>query len=368
MVHRPGNRNRRGSRVIGRAWPLAAFVLLLVGLSAAGRAEVGTALDRYLERYPDLYTARVAVERPGEVSAVLGPAMRSMLVRLTGLRRPEDHPGVAAGLADPERFVQQYRFESDRGGGLAVRFDEAAVDEFVDRLGLGRWSRVRPRLVIWLAVEDERGRKRYADPASEAAAALEAPASERGVPFIVPLFDIEDRVAVPVSTLWGGFPEPLERASARYAADAILAGRIRRDEAGRWQARWTLFGDPGGEFRTEGGGLDTVVSEGLHGVADRFSARFARRGEAAGAVAVPLRVDGVERFEDYVRLTRYLASIDIVERIRVVRLEGSRVHFQLRAAGGLSALAELIALGPTLVPDEGERNGDGEPVIRYRLR
>ena len=223
---------------------------------------------------------------------------------------------------------------------------------------------MRPRVIVWLAVEDARGRKSYVDSISPAATAIDGPARERGMPFILPLLDIEDRMTLPVSTLWGGFPEPIQRASRRYAADAVLAGRAWQGDTGSWKARWTLFGELAREFRTSGESLETAIAEGMHEAADRFAARFARRGAAAAASRVPLAVTGVERLEDYARALHYLASIDIVESVQVERVEPSRVRFVVHVRGGRPALAELIALGRTLGPRgrRGRRRG-----IRARL-
>jgi len=333
----------------------------------AGLAGTAAGAD---DRYPDLYTARVTAQDRGNIDFALGRAMRAMLVRLTGLRRPEASPGASDAFANPERYVQQYLFESGADHDLTVKFDPGAIDRLVEELGLGRWSRVRPRVIVWLAIEDERGRKTYVDSASPLAASIDAPAHERGIPFVLPLYDIKDRMTLPVSTLWGGFPEPIERASRRYAADAILAGRAWRGETGLWGARWTLFGELAREFRTSAQTLEAVVAEGVHEVADRFASRFARRGAAAATARVPIEIAGVERLEDYGRLMDYLASIDIVETVRVERVEASRVRVVLRALGGRPALAELIALGRTLVPAEGTagEGDEGASALDYRLR
>ena len=348
---------------------LAAALLAMAGFAwAVAGAAAGP--DGAGDRYPDLYTARVMAEDRGNIDLALVRAMRVMLVRLTGLRRPEASPGVRDAFANPERYVQQYLFESGADHDLTVKFDPGAIDRLVEELGLGRWSRVRPRVIVWLAVEDERGWKTYVDSSSRAAAAIDEPAHERGMPFVLPLYDIEDRMTLPVSTLWGGFPEPIERASRRYAADAILAGRAWRAETGLWKARWTLFGELTREFRTSGESLEAAVAEGMHEVADRFAARFARRGAAAAATRVPIEVAGVERLEDYGRLMGYLASIDIVETVQVERVETSRVRIVLRAKGGRPALAELIALGRTLVPAKSAAGEDDEggSALDYQLR
>ena len=349
---------------------LAGALLALACLSWVGPPVAGAGLEGPADRYLDLYTSRVTTEDRADLAPALARAMRAMLVRLTGSRNPEESPGVREAFATPERFVQQYLFESGDGHGLTVTFDPGAVDRLVEQLGLGRWSRVRPRVIVWLAVEDERGRKSYVDSASPVAAAIDGPARERGMPFILPLFDIEDRMTLPLFTLWGGFAEPIQRASRRYSADAILAGRAWRGGTGLWKARWTLFGDLTREFRTSGESPEAAVAEGMHAVADRFAARFAMRGATAASTRVPITVDGVERLEDYGRLLRYLASIDIVETVQVERVESSRVRFVLEAKGGQPALAELIALGRTLVPAAGgpDRDAGGEAPLDYVLR
>lgn len=357
----------------------AAAVLLSTALCGGGAAESAEGLGERFELYPDLHTVRVPLENRDDLDPALARAMRQMLVRATGLRRPEESPGVLEALNDPESFVQQYLFESDPDLGLTVKFDEAAVAGIVERLELGWWSRIRPLVILWLAVEDEQGRKSYVDSAFPAAEVIDETARERGLPVLLPLFDIQDRIALPVSTLWGGFPEPIRRASDRYAADAILAGRAYQDHMGRWRARWTLIRDTDDEFRTSGEHLETVVSEGIHRLADRFAEQFARRGEAAVPVRAPITITGVEQLEDYARVLRYFASLDVVEEVQVVRIEGSHVRLVLRTKGGFPALTELIAFGRTLVPEteeggeagrggESEEGVEGTPAAVYRLR
>ncbi len=372
---------RRRGRWLAAAAGAAAAAALALAVALPGTAAHAQSGAQSLERYLDLYTVRVAAESAaGDLAPALASALRQVLVKVTGRRRLEESAGVVEALANPEGFVQQYFFESDPDFGLTVKFDEGAVHDLVERLGLGRWSRVRPLVLVWLVVEDGQGRKAYVGGGTPAAGALDAVAAERGVPFLLPLLDLEDRGALPVSALWGGFSESIRRASERYAPDAVLTGRAHRDEAGLWQVRWTLFADVGGAFGTLGESLEAALAEGVHRVADRFAERFARRGESA--FAVPVAVHGVEALEDYARLVAYLSSIDVVERVRVDRVERSRVRLTLRVRGGLPVLAELVALGRTLEPlESGEEEGPppgtaaagGEEreqpaAVRYRLR
>ena len=147
---RPASRGRRR---------LAAAVLATAGLAwaaAAGAAGPDGAGDRY----PDLYTARVMAEDRGNIDLALVRAMRAMLVRVTGLRRPEASRGVREAFANPERYVQQYLFEFRRRPRphreVRPRRDRAA------RRG-ARTRPVEPRAAPGDRVARRRGRARAED-------------------------------------------------------------------------------------------------------------------------------------------------------------------------------------------------------------
>jgi len=64
-------------------------------------------------------------------------------------------------------------------------------------------------------------------------------ANLRGVPLFLPFNDEQDRDTLNLSEIWGLFPEPIEKASQRYAPDRIAIVRVSRRGEG-WRARWIL--------------------------------------------------------------------------------------------------------------------------------
>lgn len=362
---------------------MLAGVALVAALVAGGGAR---AADGHL--WPELFNVRAPVEDQSNLEPAFRHAMQQMLVRVTGLRQPERAPGVAETFDHAETYIERYFLESTTAADgsarlvLLVQFDPDAIRELVDRLELGWWSRIRPQVLAWVVFEDETGRKVYAESGSGAGMALRAAADARAVPLVLPLFDAEDRAALPASMLWGGFPEPIERASARYRAAAVLVGRVHRSGTGLWNARWTILSElvEGGNFQTDGTSLEAAVGEGMQQIADRLAERFALRGGAGAPVPAYFRVSGVEQLEDYARVLDYLAAIDIIEDVQVARLEPSHAGFHIRVRGGLRTLADLLVLDRVLAPvgeeEEGQvaggdgRSGSVEPgdEATWRLR
>jgi len=106
------------------------------------------------------------------------------------------NPIVAAAVSDPARYVQEFQYrtaaaaEGGAGGGqelrLWTRFDSRAVDGLLREAALPTWGRVRPSLLVWLAVEDAAGRTLVgADDDRELVASLGRGAGQRGVPLVI---------------------------------------------------------------------------------------------------------------------------------------------------------------------------------------
>ena len=171
--------------------------------------------------------------------------MEQVLVRVTGRRDIATDPGVGELLAQPGAYVQQFR-ETDEGD-LWVSFDQNAVDEVLVGSGLPIWGGERPAVLMLLAMDLGGGRRSVLAaedevPDPETVALRESVTEQaelRGLPFVLPLMDAQDRSVVSFTDLWGGFDQVLLAAAQRYDVDAVLLGRFRYDEPDR--IRWTLF-------------------------------------------------------------------------------------------------------------------------------
>ena len=163
------------------------------------------------------------------------------------------------------------------------------------------------------------------------------------------------------SDVWGGFRQPVLDASARYHADAILAGAIESPVPGIWEGRWTVYmGQQTISWNSESVLLAAVLEEGVDKLVDILAAQFARSAVTPGINQVRLVVADIFNVDQYASVLAYLSSLNSVTDVEVTRVESGRVTYLLQAHGGELAISQAIELGRLLAPIG---NSDSE----YRL-
>ena len=326
---------------------------------------------------PDLYEAevRVATQEPADREAALRLALRRVLSKVSGRREVESHPLLVDALSAPAGFVQQYQYrtrsaeepDSEEGetSRLWAKFDAKVVDGLIHEAGLPVWGRSRPSVLVWLSVESA-GRRELlaADEGAAYLAPIEDGARRRGIPLVLPLLDLEDRLAVSPDELWAGFLERLRSASARYDTEAVLLVRVRELPPILAEAHWSLLVNGGEQhWSTQADLPELLLEDGMHVAADLLAARYVRPAEQYVTRRVDLVVTGVHTLEDYARALRYLHSLDEVERVDVYTVEAGQVRFRVDAHGGRASIRQSVALGATLSP-EGYPAPDGALQVR----
>lgn len=179
---------------------------------------------------------------------------------------------------------------------------------------------------------------------------MQRQAQRRGVPLFVPLWDLEDQVQLRFTDVWGNFQDSIRAASARYATEAILVGRLFRQAGGVWEARWSLYqGAHVDHWRAASPLQAEVLSVGVDGAADRLGQRFAQIFDESQSSRVRVTVRDINSVEDYARAMEFLQSLDVVTSLQVERVNGSYTTFDLRVRGDSSGLAQTISFGRTLL-------------------
>ena len=339
----------------------AAGLLLVFAVSAGGPAAASAEVA--------LYEAEVGWSG-GDAEdrvAAFRRALRQVLVKVTGLRRVAEAAEYEPLVANAQGLVQQYQLRTVTVGSgetavqeprLWARFDESAVDRLVREAGLPAWSRTRPSVLAWVAVErDGAPRMAGSEGTGDVVDILRRGAAWRGMPLALPLLDLEDLARVGPSEIRAGAEEQVRAASERYRPGGILIGWIERGVL--WEARWSLL-LPGAaqRWKTEGDVLDLVVDEGVQEAADVLSTRYADAAfEEAARSAIVVSVSGVHDFGGYARTMRYLESLDEVESVEVLAVVPGRLRLGLKLHTGAAELRGLLALGATLAEDAGEVDG-----------
>jgi hypothetical protein len=340
-----------------------------------------------------LYQAAVPVSGQSAQSRADGirSAFASVIVKVSGDRGLLNHPEIPGILNKASAYVQQYRYKALESSAvetapdsadrlLWVRFDERAVNRLLRESGVPVWGGARPSILVWLGQEQGRRRDLLSlEWERQLRESLNSVGTSRGISFLWPLMDMEDRNAIRVSDLWGGFEETIRRASERYQPDVILVGRMAQQGSSSWRGEWLLYlPDKVNRWQTSANAKVALASEGLNQAVDTLALRYAPQQVAQGEGEIRIRVHGLTRLEDYVLVKEYLQSLVMIQQLDVLSADTEKVNFKVRIHGSREALERGIQLGSVLEPVESldytatlESNKSelvvGESLV-YRLR
>ena len=324
------------------------------------------------EGVESLFEADVPVtgQQPELRTGYMRTAMEEVLVRVTGQREVLDRASIRAMLADPERYVQQYRYFTPPDATpprlmLRVRFDGGAIQQALQQQGVAYWGNTeRPDILVWLAVNDE-GTRYIVSAQDDNAAhrAMEQAADQRGIPILFPLMDLEDQGKVRFADIWGGFFDEIQTASERYNPQAVLIGRLNHSASGGWVARWDIpNGGEAGSWTGNGEQLGAVLQAGIDTLSGHLASRLAVTAPGADTGVTNVTVEGVNTLTAFARVDDYLSSLTTIRRLQLERVDASSLQYALQLNGTLDGLTQTIAIGTVLEPSPGGAPG------AYRLR
>jgi hypothetical protein len=335
-------------------------LLLLLGMASAASAA------------QDPYAAEVPVADDGleARNAGIRAAFSQVLTQLTGNPDAASRPAAVAVADTAPTLVQQfgYRLEQDPDAGsqryLRVRFEQRAMDRLVRDLGLGAWRSFSPKLVLWLAQEENGQRALFGlAEAPQVLRTVQQQATRRGIELRVPLLDLQDLGQVSAADVWGGREEQLRSGSRRYGSELVLSGAM-LPAGDNWRFRWMLIdGDRVDRFDGPVAELADGIGSGIDAAADVLVSRYAPTGDD-GWQSVRVRVLDVATLAQYARLSSYLGEQDAVRDLAVLEASDDELLLQLDVRGGDQVLEQLLSFGGRLEPLPG-----GEPGERlYRVR
>ncbi len=313
-----------------------------------------------------VFTIDVADSTPAALTA----AMQAVLVRATGHIRAASDPQLAALVANAAAYVQSYQHGA--AGELQVSFKAAALEQAIRTVGRNLWSADRPFTLIVL------GGLPGPSQQALAATAVQQAAETRGLPIsIVPLAvrDSNGRLLARQSLLAmvhnfgaeqmligedvnpGATPAASGAALNPAAASpsAVVAPGAAAPAAGQADAwRWTLVTPF--MMRRFTGSVTTGIDATVRLLAPPLAAT-----SADSVVETPVRIEGLQRLDDYAQVETMLAAVPGVHQSLVARLSGSHAVFDLWARGGAAGVSRMLADSPRFRP----LGGPGMLAYRY---
>ncbi|MDD2051345.1 DUF2066 domain-containing protein [Pseudomonas putida] len=333
------------------------FVGCLSIFSLAAQAQTLTGL--YQVREP------VASQSSEERAQATLRALDTLLLRLTGDAKALQNPGLAEVRKDPQQIITQYGYDAGPPESLQVDFDPVSTDRVLRQAGLSLWGSNRPAILGWWLNDSTEGSNLVGD-AQASAEPLRRAAQHRGLPLRLPLGDLEEQLVATAKNLEGNDPSPLQAASERYSADALLAVHARED-GGQWQAKWRLWlGDQREDGTAQGADPAALADAVMLAVSQRLAPRFVVKPGVATEQLLEVQGMNLERYAALERLLEpFGARLQEVDGERVLyRVNGSAE--QLRAQLGLARLQEVPpgeGLAPAPAPAPQAATAEPVPAV-----
>ena len=192
---------------------------------------------------------------------------------------------------------------------MDVNFAAHLLDRLLANAAIPVWDANRPSILVWMVVQDSDGNRRLLNREShpQIVELMQSFASQRGVPILFPLLDFEDRRNLDPARLWALDAEAITAASARYAPDSILAGRLlqtgTQDLVGLWQFQFRDQLQVFDSFETD---LKAYINEPLDRVTSQLARHFAVVRSISGRQTVRMQVSNIRDLSDWSTLVGYL--------------------------------------------------------------
>lgn len=304
-----------------------------------------------------LYEAEVPVsaQSAGSRKKNMAAVLRVVLIKLTGDRYVPSRNGVTELLFNADQYVQQFEYRTKEIKGskqlyLWARFNSASLDKVLREAAIPVWGRERPSTLVWLAVSDASGRRLSGlSDISGYVEKMEVQAKNRGIVLVLPLLDLEDTNQLQVSDIWGSFEEPLLAASRRYNANVVLTGRLEAISPELWEAHWVAYIDEHAfTWVTQGNLAETVIIEGVDGLADTLAERYGQAGTYSQSGEIEILVNDITGYNQYSKVLNYLESLNSVTKVEVKEVTQDSVIYVLTTQADVSVISRAVDLGQTL--------------------
>lgn len=317
-----------------RKW-LSAF-FLVAGVSVSLQAAVVDTL--YEVTLP--CTSQADLER----QALFKQGMEEVLERVSVGSQLRQNRDIVSALDRAVDFVERYAYE---GENIRIQFNAGMIKPLIHKTGQVMWGANRPRVVLWLAVEENHQRRligQETDPILQGK--VMEMATRRGIPLILPQMDLEDINAVSTSDVWGEFPSVLQQASQRYGAQAVLVGRLRAVEGNEWEASWQwLTGSVPLIWENAGTSVDGVLNAGFDRLNLQFKDQYAAKKEGSLSQSMMLGISNLHSIRDFIQAESYLESVDLIKEVNLVQVLGDKVVFEIIPRHPQSSQALMQAIG-----------------------
>lgn len=381
----------------GRSLLMGVLVMALGGFGGATFAQdeiysakvlVKTQAEAERNRAASTTLPEVAVRASGRSDAATNAVIKAAQGRAENYLFGFSYSDYVATLSEGEASVPAMQ--------LTLNYSPEAIAKLLREAQLPLWPKPRPKLLIWVALQDVDALKVQAPEAL--VAALKESAAKRGLPVVVAAQDIEDQLSLTPTDLWRVNERQIDIASLRYKADAVLLLRLTPKSLGviaepatadelaeglvsdavasslassaassdadqsvssaaehvelppePWVAQWRLLTHPERLHETLSAATDAeLASLVINNVTDVLAQRYALAAGETGEAAYYLQINGINDFRSFKQAQDYLQKLAVFKRVDTVKTDAQSLLVKVQTEGDLALVLSTLALGDRL--------------------
>ncbi len=303
-------------------------------------------------------------------SQAIKQGLKEVVLKNTGTQSALTHPEVVKQLANASAMMTQYGYQ-DLDGELFIKvsFDHKRLISLLRQAGLPVWGKQRPLTLIWLVEEIEGDRKILNDAsASNTRAWFDTQSSNRGVPLLFPLMDLDDSMQVGVNDIRGQFTANVANASLRYQANYFIMatispqGAVYRYQMSLYPRELTAGASqytPSTSHSGESASVEQAVADITAAASEFYVSQYAIA-DSGEKLTTRISFTDVSEMKQLVEIEKYLNQLSAIKTVTVASIEGMTVEFNLGLFGNEEDLHRLMNLDPRI---ESIANGTSDNIV-----
>lgn len=250
-------------------------------------------------------------------------------------------------------YIQSYSY----GGGdeqlsITIEYSEYLLNKLLLEAGYRVWGTNRPLTLVWLAVGDDNSKSlvNY-DVEPKLVSLFENMASNKAIPLVFPLLDLEDRANAKIEDVWEQMPSIIRKISKRYSVDSVLSIKLHKAFLGEYHSVWQLLvGNKAFVWKLSGYNKEEIIRLGFGELTKNLLASYAIEHTENDARATLFAFSSIRSITDYARVLAYLEKLGTIESIRVTRVFDDKLIIELVPVTDIMAIKRNIALDYILEP------------------
>ena len=309
-------------------------------------------------------------------------AFKQVIVKVSGSDDALLSPAFKRPIENSARYVKQFRYlkpevedaaEEDFDLGrlvLRIVFDQQLIEGLLREQNFPVWGRERPSTLLVISYDVNENIRLVSDDATpDLVESLDNAASIHAVPVLFPLMDLEDIALVNIGDIASRQYENIQTMARRYAPNALLIGRMVGRSGAGWQGDWEVsFAGQVFKWTFKASSRQTVIDQVIRNLARILASEYALETHSQVEEALMLSVSDLGSIDKLIKVQQYLASLNVVDHVRVARISGNVVTYRLKLRNDPADLQRLIEFGDVLEQEDYPQlstQGEDQIILNY---